>query len=132
MLCFAQQIAEFFVDPLCRGIYAGKAKELSVRSCFPQLFNTEQKYGSIITGSVAGYVQGLYHRAPHSDGPVSSLSKRAKQERWSIYTLRGGLQSLPNALHQWLLNQATVLTDTSCNAVEFTSDGIVKVCSLHK
>lgn len=121
------QIADFFVDPLCRGIYAGKAKELSVKSCFPHLFNTEQKYGSVITGSMAGYVRDFYQRTSHNAGPVSSLSKRAKQERWTIYTLKGGLQSLPNALYQQLLNQAIVMTNTSCNKVEFASDGTVKV-----
>lgn len=59
---------------------------------------------------------------------MSSLSKKAKQERWSIYTLQDGLQSLPNALYHRLLDKATVLTSTICNKIEFTSDGIVKVC----
>ena len=124
------QIADFFVDPLCRGIYAGKAKQLSVEACFPHLFNTEQKYGSVITGSVAGFIKGFYQRAPYDDGPISSLSEKAKQERWSIFTLRDGLQSLPEALHQRLLNHATIMANRSCTKVEFTSDGIVKVCLL--
>lgn len=101
-----------------------------MKSCFPYLFTTEQKYGSVIAGSVAGFVQGFYQRTPQSTGPVSSLSKRAKQEHWSIYTLRDGLQSLPNALYHRLLDRATIMTNTSCNKVEFTSDGIVKVSVL--
>lgn len=80
---------------------------------------------------MAELVQRLYQRSPSSDGPVSGLSKKAKQEHWSIYTLQNGLQSLPNALYQRLLDQATVMTNTPCNKVEFTSDGIVKVCLPH-
>lgn len=124
---FGNEIADFFVDPLCRGIYAGKAKELSIKSCFPQLFNAEQKYGSVIIGSMGGFMQSFYQRTPHNVGPVSSLSKIAEQERWSIYTLRSGLQSLPNALYQRLMDQATIMTSTCCNKVEFTSGGTIKV-----
>ena len=121
------QIADYFVDPLCRGIYAGKARELSVKSCFPHLFNTEQKYGSVLTGSVADYVQNFYQSSLHSAGPVSSLSKKAQQDHWTIYTLKSGLQRLPNVLYQRLLDRATVMTNTTCDKVEFTSNGIVKV-----
>ena len=78
-------------------------------------------------------MQDFYHRTPHKVvGPVSSLSTRAKQEQWSIYTLRSGLQSLPNALYQRLMDQATVMTSVCCNKVEFTSGGTVKVCLLHQ
>ena len=75
-------------------------------------------------------MQSFYQRTLHNVGPVSSLSKRAEQERWSIYTLRSGLQSLPNALYQRLMDQATIMTSTCCNKVEFTSGGTIKVCLL--
>ena len=117
-------MADYFVDPLCRGIYAGKAKHLSIKSCFSQLFELEQKYGSVILGGVAGSVQGLLQ--PQA-GPISTLSKRAKQQRWSIYTLQNGLQSLPDVLHQKLSDQATIVTNTSCTKLIFTDNGTVKV-----
>ena len=46
------QLAEYAADPLCRGIYAGDCRKLSVKSCFPDVFELEQKYGSLIRGAL--------------------------------------------------------------------------------
>jgi len=117
-------VADYFVDPLCRGIYAGKAKDLSIKSCFAQLFDVEQRHGSVVLGGIAGSIQGLFQPQP---GPISILSRRAKQERWSVYTLQNGLQSLPNTLYQKLSDQVKVITNTSCTKLEFGDNGTVKV-----
>ena len=45
------QIAEYTSDPICRGIYAADSRELSMLACFPELFNMEKKYGSLIRGA---------------------------------------------------------------------------------
>ncbi|KAJ8018371.1 Protoporphyrinogen oxidase [Holothuria leucospilota] len=45
---FGSEIATYLVDAFCRGIYAGKSSELSIKSCFPSLFASDKKYGSVI------------------------------------------------------------------------------------
>ncbi len=38
---------EMFIDPMASGIYAGDPERLSIRSCFPRIYQLERKYGSL-------------------------------------------------------------------------------------
>ena len=44
------QVAEYLSDPLCRGIYAGDARLLSLKSCFPPIYQYEHQHGSLVKG----------------------------------------------------------------------------------
>ena len=48
------QIADYLFDPMCRGIFAGRSDQLSVRSCFPQLYECERDSGSVVRGMLFG------------------------------------------------------------------------------
>ena len=48
------QVAAFLIDPMCRGICAGDAKAISVRSLLPMAYNAEQRHGSVIRGLTKG------------------------------------------------------------------------------
>ena len=48
------QLADIAIDSLCRGVFAGDCRALSVRSCFPPLYRAEQARGSIVLGMVFG------------------------------------------------------------------------------
>ena len=52
MRCVSFQVAHWLVDPMCRGIFAGNSKQLSMKSCFPLIYKYERQYGSIIRGAV--------------------------------------------------------------------------------
>ncbi|MBF0457650.1 MAG: protoporphyrinogen oxidase [Nitrospirae bacterium] len=41
---------ETLIDPMASGIYAGDSTRLSLKSCFPKIYNLEAKYGSLIVG----------------------------------------------------------------------------------
>jgi oxygen-dependent protoporphyrinogen oxidase len=41
---------EKLIDPMASGIYAGDPEALSLRSCFPRIYEIEQQYGSLIKG----------------------------------------------------------------------------------
>lgn len=58
LICITFQFATYLVDAFCRGIFAGKSSELSIKSCFPHLFEIEQKYGSLILGSLLSKREG--------------------------------------------------------------------------
>ncbi|NWU03874.1 PPOX oxidase, partial [Urocynchramus pylzowi] len=47
---FGPEVAEVAVDSLCRGVFAGDSRALSVRSCFPALFQAERQRGSVLLG----------------------------------------------------------------------------------
>lgn len=54
MLLFSLQLADIAIDSLCRGVFAGDCRKLSVRSCLPPLYNAEKARGSIILGMLLG------------------------------------------------------------------------------
>jgi oxygen-dependent protoporphyrinogen oxidase len=43
---------EKLIDPMASGIYAGNPESMSLKSCFPKVFNLEEKYGSLIKGMI--------------------------------------------------------------------------------
>ncbi|KAM6039408.1 protoporphyrinogen oxidase [Chlamydotis macqueenii] len=93
---FGQEVADIAVDSLCRGVFAGDCRELSVRSCFPALFEAERRWRSVLLGLALGSAAGKER------GAESALSRRARAERWSQWSLRNGMESLPEALAAFL------------------------------
>ncbi|XP_027621992.1 protoporphyrinogen oxidase isoform X2 [Tupaia chinensis] len=91
------EVASLAMDSLCRGVFAGNSRELSIRSCFPSLFQAEQTHRSILLGLLLG--------AGQSPQPDSALIRQARAERWSQWSLRGGLEMLPQALDTHLTNR---------------------------
>jgi oxygen-dependent protoporphyrinogen oxidase len=72
---FGVFIADYFVNPFVAGIYSGDPKKLSLRSCFPQLWEYEQQYGSLI-----------------------KALKKLKPSPKPIFKIKGGMQVLVNKL----------------------------------
>ncbi|XP_065510014.1 protoporphyrinogen oxidase isoform X2 [Caloenas nicobarica] len=91
---FGREVADVAVDSLCRGVFAGDCRALSVRSCFPALFEAERRRRSVLLGLALG--------SGKERGAESRLSRRARAERWSQWSLRRGIQSLPEALAAFL------------------------------
>ncbi|KAM9368356.1 protoporphyrinogen oxidase [Phaethornis superciliosus] len=91
---FGPEVADIAVDSLCRGVFAGDCRALSARSCFPALFEAERRWRSVLLGLALGPGKGR--------GVESGLSRRARVERWSQWSLRGGMQSLAEALAAFL------------------------------
>ncbi|XP_052055802.1 protoporphyrinogen oxidase isoform X1 [Apodemus sylvaticus] len=114
------EVASLAMDSLCRGVFAGNSRELSVRSCFPSLFQAEQTHRSILLGLLLG--------AGQSPQPDSSLIRRARAERWSQWSLRGGLEVLPQALHDYLTRKGvTVLRGQPVCGLSLQPEGRWKV-----
>ncbi|XP_077012788.1 protoporphyrinogen oxidase isoform X3 [Tamandua tetradactyla] len=108
------------MDSLCRGVFAGNSRELSIRSCFPSLFQAEQTHRSILLGLLLG--------AGRSPQPDSALIRKARAERWSQWTLRGGLEMLPQALDTHLMSRGvSVLRGQPVSGLSLQTDGRWKV-----
>lgn len=84
------EIAEYLVQPLVTGIFAGDARELSVRSVFPPLFEMEQESGSIFRGAMAKL------KAKKKRGKTGA--GRQDNSRAGITSLSGGIYSIIKAL----------------------------------
>lgn len=108
-------IASNLMDPLVSGIYAGDIKQLSVRSCFPQLYAYEQQSGSI--------VKGLFKRKRKNSENKSSFVEQSQKH--SIFTLQGGMQTLPEELRKQV--DATIHFNSTVRALNMHSDGVI-VC----
>ena len=80
---FGQEMLERLAQPLLGGIYAADPETLSLRATFPQFLEMERVYGSV--------TQGLRARA--------HALREASGARYKLFvTLRGGMQTLPDAL----------------------------------
>lgn len=62
-LSLSMQLADIAIDSLCRGVFAGDSRQLSVRSCFPPLYKAERSRSSIVLGMLMGSGEG-------AEGPV--------------------------------------------------------------
>jgi protoporphyrinogen/coproporphyrinogen III oxidase len=71
------------INPLVAGIYAGDPEKLSVQHAFPRLFQTEQKYGSLVCGQIFG--------ARRKSGEISRRDAK-------LFSFDEGLQVLPDTL----------------------------------
>uniref|UniRef100_A0A8C2T1V9 Protoporphyrinogen oxidase n=1 Tax=Coturnix japonica TaxID=93934 RepID=A0A8C2T1V9_COTJA len=91
---FGAEVADLIADSLCRGVFAGDCRQLSVRSCFPALHRAERRRRSVIVG-MRGHPDAI---------PMG---------RWSQWALRGGLQTLPESIATFVRLRGA---DVRCNA----------------
>jgi oxygen-dependent protoporphyrinogen oxidase len=114
-----KEIAEYVVSPLVSGVCAGDAKEISVKFLMKTLFEAEQAHGSIAKGTLMNMLQGKLSNTFHTK---CELFERAKNEKWSIWSLDGGLELLPETLGRSIKQQqAEVLLNSPCEEIIFQS-----------
>lgn len=99
---FSKDVADQFADPLIKGIYAGDSKELSMRACFPKLWEMEQDSRSLILAGVKGLFQ--------------------KKGLKGILTLKNGMESLVLKLANHL--KGDVLLNTEVQALKFSENSV--------
>lgn len=83
------EVVENLIEPLLSGIYAGDIDRLSLMSTFPQFYQTEQKYRSLIIGM------------KKSRG-AQSAKKPANKKKGQFQTVKTGLQTIVEELEKQL------------------------------
>lgn len=70
------------MDSLCRGVFAGDCRQLSVRSCFPALFHAERRRRSVLLGlalgageRIGGDTEGAPNAAPGACGDTEGTAQ---------------------------------------------------------
>jgi oxygen-dependent protoporphyrinogen oxidase len=76
----------YAVDPFIIGVYAGDPNYLIPKYALPKLYNLEQKYGSLIGGSVRKAFE--------------KKTENEKKVNRKVFSFKGGLSSLTNALYK--------------------------------
>ena len=118
---FGPDIAHYGVDALCRGIFAGDCRKLSLKACFPMLYNMEKDHGGIIKGSLLSSLKKGGSSQAKSKAETCDLIKKAVEERWVSYTFRQGCQQLPDRMLEVLDSSSNVEihTNTPCSSLSF-------------
>jgi oxygen-dependent protoporphyrinogen oxidase len=108
---FNSQFANQFIDPLVSGIYAGDSRTLSLKSCFPWLYQLEQKYRSILIGSFRSKKQ-----------PFRTSSFVQNLQRAPLFSFKKGMETLT----QELMNQieADICFNCSAKQLNFYQDNV--------
>ena len=122
---FSPQIADNLVSAILHGIYAADVNSLSVRAIMPQLWWLEEHYRSIPIGLVKSVLQGKGIIAAREFQALQRLRQRAsvsaldlkaatgselldKLQQASVYTFKGGLETLAKSLEKYLNDHPNV------------------------
>ncbi|CAH0551814.1 unnamed protein product [Brassicogethes aeneus] len=113
---FGEEVADYLISPLICGICAGDAKEISVNFIMKDLFEYEQKYGSIGRGMMYALLFKKKNALNHN-----ALSLRARNEKWSVYSLNGGLETLTKTLSDKIRQHKTLelKMNSQCKEIKF-------------
>ncbi|GKE01568.1 protoporphyrinogen oxidase, mitochondrial isoform X1, partial [Tanacetum coccineum] len=85
---FGKEVVEYLIDPVVAGTSGGDPESLSMRHAFPELWDLEIRFGSVISGAVQSMM---------SRGGKKNSSGNSKRRRGS-FSFLGGMQTLTNAL----------------------------------
>ncbi|XP_071941581.1 protoporphyrinogen oxidase-like [Antedon mediterranea] len=114
---FSNDIADYLVDALCIGVFAADCRKLSVRSCFPMLFDAEQSRGSVVLANLS---PSKAKQESSLDVQSNHLIERSTNERWTMWSLEGGLQKLPDKIYETLIDAGvSVIKSTACTSIDF-------------
>jgi protoporphyrinogen/coproporphyrinogen III oxidase len=106
------EIADRLMDPMVSGIYAGDIRQLSMQSCFREMFNNEHRYGSLVRSFFA-----------KKDGSTGSYSPFIKGlQKHSLFTLKNGMETLTHALARSLHKE--IRLNTAATALQVDKNGI--------
>lgn len=121
---FGREIADYAVAPMICGICAGDAKEISVKFLMKNLFEYEQLYGGVLKGVMKSFFKSKTDQSME----LSELAKKAQEEKWSVYTIKGGLETFPTVMKQYLKEHNVDLhLNTKVNEIEFVDSSMVKL-----
>lgn len=120
---FGKEIADYAIAPMICGICAGDAKEISVKFLMKTLFEWEQNHG----GVVKGLFRSMFNsKTDQANDELSNLAKKSQDEKWNIYTIKGGLDHFPKKLCEYLHeNNVEMTLNQKVKEIKFVDSGTV-------
>jgi len=119
-------IAQYAIDPMVRGICAGDSKQVSVHFIAKYLHQMEQETGRITFGVARDYLKGFVVKPEFAQAESLELVKRARGERWAVWGLENGLESLVETLLKSLVeNGVEIKTGVSVENIVLNNSQVV-------
>ncbi len=110
---FGAEIVENLVEPLLAGTFAGDIEQLSMRSTFPQLYELEQKYRSLLVGM-------------KKSGTNFLSSNLIAKDKGIFQTFNNGLETLIEKLEESLI-PGTVIKGVKVEEIVHGKDSTVQI-----
>ncbi|KAG2710573.1 hypothetical protein I3843_04G033400 [Carya illinoinensis] len=108
---FGKEVVDYLIDPFVAGTSAGDPESLSVRYSFPELWNLEKRFGSIIAGLVQSKL------STKREGTL----EQKKRPRGS-FSFLGGMQTLTDTLCKEL-GKDDLKLNSKVLSLSYSSDG---------
>ncbi|XP_078432929.1 flavin containing amine oxidoreductase family [Wolffia australiana] len=89
---FGKEVVDYFVDPFVAGTSGGDPESLSMPYAFPDLWNIQEKFGSVIIGAIQSK---LLNKKKEDKSGETTVKKRHSRGSFSFH---GGMQTLVDAL----------------------------------
>ncbi|KAJ7013862.1 protoporphyrinogen oxidase [Populus alba x Populus x berolinensis] len=90
---FGKEVVDYLIDPFVAGTSAGDPESLSARHNFPDLWNLEKRFGSIIAGAVKAKLSAKKEKNGENKG-----SSEKKKRQHGSFSFLGGMQTLTDTL----------------------------------
>ncbi|PRQ54205.1 putative protoporphyrinogen oxidase [Rosa chinensis] len=90
---FGKEVVDYLIDPFVAGTSAGDPESLSMPHSFPELWNIEKRYGSVIAGAIQSKLSSRKEKGRETKGSV----EKGKRQRGS-FSFQGGMQTLTDTL----------------------------------
>jgi len=104
--------ADYLLDPMVSGIFAGNTRELSLPAVFPKMVEMEREYGGLFRAMIAKGREGK-RTGKKSGGPAGASA--------TLHTFRRGMGELTETLLH--ASRATVHTSSPAEGVERCGNG---------
>ncbi|KAM3306894.1 protoporphyrinogen oxidase, mitochondrial isoform X1 [Capsicum chacoense] len=130
---FGKEVVDYLIDPFVAGTCGGDPDSLSMHHSFPELWNLEKRFGSVIVGAIRSK---LSPKKEKKQGPPKS-SVNKKRQRGS-FSFLGGMQTLTDAICKDLkedelrLNSRVLELSCSCSGDSAMDSWSIFSASPHK
>ncbi|KAK9272025.1 hypothetical protein L1049_002394 [Liquidambar formosana] len=90
---FGKEVVDYLIDPFVAGTSGGDPESLSMCHSFPELWNLEKRFGSIIAGAIKSKLSAKRTKS----GETKGSSEKKKHQRGS-FSFQGGMRTLTDML----------------------------------
>ncbi|KAK3410318.1 hypothetical protein EUGRSUZ_J02313 [Eucalyptus grandis] len=115
---FGREVVDYLIDPVVAGTSGGDPESLSMRHAFPELWNLEERFGSILAGAIKSRLSAKREKK----GELKSSPEKKKRQRGS-FSFQGGMQTLANMLCQ-KLSQDDLKLKSKVLSLSYSHDGV--------
>jgi oxygen-dependent protoporphyrinogen oxidase len=122
-----EEIVEYLLDPVLKGVYAGSVTNLSARSVMKKIFDLEQRYGSIIGGLFKTRNDKQKEDSIHSIFKDLNLKDYSMiLNKYAIYYLKDGMEVLTKTLvnHLQSLSNVELYVNQSIQKIQFVENQV--------